>query len=96
VLHDERVTRERTKRVHETPAADLPDGAMVRLDGAPWLVLGGELLAWTPGGYADRRSRPGRGAVAVLTPPSAVAVLRAGYEPVLHPTAAQSREMPTS
>ncbi|HYZ02457.1 MAG TPA: hypothetical protein VFA92_13255 [Candidatus Binatia bacterium] len=96
VLHAERVTAERTKRVHETPAADLPDGAMARLDGASWLVVGGELLAWTPGGYAERRSRPGRGVVTVLTPPSSVAVLRAGYEPVLHPTAAQSREMPAS
>lgn len=96
VLHQERLTRERSKRVHETPVADLPDGAMVRLEGGPWLVRGGELLAWTPGGYADRRPRPGRGTLTVLTPPSSVAVLRAGYEPALHPTAGQSREMPTS
>lgn len=96
VLHRERVTRDRTKQLHEAPVADLPDGTMVRLDGAAWLVHGGELLAWTPGGYAGRRARPARGAVDVLTPPSSVAVLRAGYTPVLHPTTGQSREMPTS
>ena len=42
-------------------AADLPDGAFVLRDGAPWLVLGDELLRWTPAGYTDRVQRP-RGA----------------------------------
>ena len=54
---------------------------------APWLVSGGGLLAWTPGGYLDRRTpRPGT-AVSVITPRATVAVLAAGYRPVLHPTA---------
>jgi hypothetical protein len=54
--------------------------------------VGDELLAWTPAGYvAGRRLRP-RGATAVvLTPPSLVDVLRAGWEPAtvpfLHPSA---------
>ena len=32
----------------------LPDGVMVSVDGAPFLVRGGGLLAWTPGGYRSR------------------------------------------
>ena len=40
---------------YAAPLASLPDGAMVEVDGAPWLMLGGELLAWTPGGYRERR-----------------------------------------
>ena len=39
--------------------ASLPDGAFVLVDGEPWLVLGGELLRWTPGGYTDRRQAAG-------------------------------------
>ena len=38
-----------------------------------------ELLRWTPSGYTERRERPGRGSAVVITPPSLVAVLRAGW-----------------
>nr|MDQ2896343.1 hypothetical protein [Actinomycetota bacterium] len=56
----------------------------------PWLVLADALHAWTPGGYASRRPRPGHGRATVITPPSLVAVLAGGWTslvPVLHPTA---------
>jgi hypothetical protein len=93
-LHGERVDAEtRGQRRHERPFDELPDGAFVLRDGSPWLVLGDELLAWTPAGYTDRVARPrGTGQVAlVLTPPSLVAVLRAGWAPrtvpFLHPSA---------
>lgn len=90
-LHDERVdpiTRSQLRR----PVAlnQLPDGAFVLEEGAPWLVLGRELLAWSPGGYRERRPRPRAGDVELITPPSLVEVLRAGWSPVvplLHPTA---------
>jgi hypothetical protein len=89
-LHEERVGPSRAQRHHEAPFASLPDGAFV-LDGdAPCLVLGGELLAWSPGGYDARRPRPG-GLAVVITPPSLVEVLRRGWEPLvplLHPSAA--------
>jgi len=71
---------------------DLPDGAFVLEHGEPFLVLGAELMRWTPAGYADARRRP-RGRRAVLvTPPSLVAVLRHGWAPVVplfHPSAAR-------
>ncbi|MFL5538808.1 MAG: hypothetical protein ACJ8J0_07425, partial [Longimicrobiaceae bacterium] len=85
---DEVLHRERTAPLWQAPLGTLPDGAFVALPGdpRPFLVLGGALLAWTPGGYADRLARPSA-TVEVLTPRSTVAALRAGYRPVLHPTA---------
>ena len=68
---------------------ELPDGVFVLRDGEPWLVCGPSLLRWTAGGYADRAPRPGGRAV-VVTPPTLVGVLRAGWGgavPVLHPSA---------
>jgi hypothetical protein len=90
-LHGERVAEgTRAQRHHEAALDDLPDGAFVLRHGAPWLVRGGELLAWTPAGYTERAARPvGERAVAI-TPPSLVAVLRAGWDgavPLLHPSA---------
>jgi len=89
-LHAERVDpRARGHRLHEARLDELPDGAFVLEGGAPRLVLGADLLAWTPAGYAGRTRRPGSEAV-LITPPSLVAVLRTGWEPLvpfLHPTA---------
>jgi hypothetical protein len=90
-LHGERFAADtRAQRRHEAALDDLPDGAFVLRDGAPWLVRGGELLEWTPAGYAARMRRPAGESATVVTPPSLVAVLRAGWEgvvPLLHPSA---------
>ncbi len=74
------------RRTYTAALAGLPDGTMVEADGASFLVHGGGLLAWTPGGYRDRRAAPGT-SVTVITPRATVAVLAAGYRPVIHPTA---------
>lgn len=87
-LHGERLDG-RSRRVHTLPFEALPDGAFVLAGGEPLLVLGERLLAWTPGGYARPRPRPG-GRAAVITPPALLAVLGSGWEPavpLLHPTA---------
>jgi hypothetical protein len=88
-LHDDRLAGPGIRRTYRAPLAGIPDGAMVEVDGTAWLVLGGGLLAWTPGGYRDRRTAgPGTGTeVTVITPAATVAVLAAGYRPVLHPSA---------
>ena len=90
-LHAERVDpRFRTQRLHDAAHDTLPDGAFVLDDGMPWLVRGGSLLRWTPAGYDLRMPRPRRGVARVITPPSLVAVLGAGWQslvPVLHPSA---------
>ena len=82
----------RGQRRHAMAFGDLPDGTFILRDDRPWLVLGGELREWTPAGYVgERRERPPAGAALVLTPPSLVEVLRAGWEPAavpfLHPSA---------
>ena len=82
-LHAER------QRHSRAPFDELPDGAFVLERGAPFLVLGSELLRWTPSGYTER-DRPSRGTAVVITPPSLVAVLQAGWHgavPLLHPSA---------
>jgi len=89
-LHAERVIGG-TRRLHDAALDDLPDGAFVLDGGAPRLVLGGQLLTWTPAGYTERTPRPAAARVQLITPPSLVAVLRAGWEPLvplLHPSAA--------
>ena len=65
----------------------LPDGAMIALAGDAFAVRGERLLRWTPSGYAEARPRPRCIGVDVLTPPSIVAVLAAGYRPLWHPSA---------
>ncbi|MHB8468304.1 MAG: hypothetical protein ACYDCH_00905 [Gaiellaceae bacterium] len=87
-LHDERLDG-RAQRHHRVESDVLPDGAFVVHDDAPWLVLGDELRQWTPSGYAAR-TRPPRGELDAITPPTLLAVLRAGWEPLvplIHPSA---------
>jgi hypothetical protein len=88
-LHAERLAGRAGKRTHPAELAELPDGAFVAREGGAWLVLDAHLLEWSPAGYVSRRPRPARGPVELLTPPSMVAVLRAGYRPHVHPTADQ-------
>ena len=83
VLHDERLDGH-AKRLHRLNAKDLPDGAMVSLEGAAFAVKGDELLHWTPIGYGERRERPRSGKLDVLTPPAIIGALRAGYQPRWH------------
>jgi hypothetical protein len=87
-LHADRLVRPGIRRSYSAPLSSLPDGVMVSVDGAPWLVRGGSLLAWTPGGYRDSW-RPADFSVTVITPRATVAVLAAGYRPVVHPSAVE-------
>ena len=89
VLHAERVdSRTRRQRTHPARAGDLPDGAMVRHDGVTGLLTGGRVLPWSFEGYLSDPIlvEPGT-SVELLTPPSSVAAMTAGYRPMLHPTA---------
>jgi hypothetical protein len=86
VLHDERRIRPFLKRTHFALLDTLPDGSYVLLHDRSWLVLGNAVWAWSPDGYLARAPRPADPHVTVLTPPSIVRVLRAGYHPLLHPS----------
>ncbi len=91
-LHDERVDPEtRSHRTHRRPFPGLPDGAFVVHDGVPRLVRAGALLTWSTAGYGASSARPDKGEAVVITPPSLLAVLDAGWNgavPLFHPSAA--------
>lgn len=86
VLHAERLDG-RAKRLHRRRIDDLPDGAMVTLDGEAFAVRGAQLLRWTPKGYDAGKKRLRGTTVDVLTPPATLAGLTAGYRPQWHPSA---------
>ena len=85
-LHAERLEGGR-QRAHLHEIAALPDGAFIADEGDAWLVKGRWLRRYTPAGYDRRRPRPTGGEVRVLTPPTMLRALEAGYAPLLHPTA---------
>ena len=79
-LHGERLYRgTHRRRMHDRPWQPLPDGTFVLHRAEPYLVLGDELVQWTREGYRAHVARPARGDAVVITPPSTVAVLAAGY-----------------
>jgi hypothetical protein len=92
-LHDERLDGKH-KRTYRDDIASLPDGTYVALRGDPYLVLGDELLRWTPASDSERFNRPAHRHVDVLTPRSIVDLFRDGYRPALHPSAENRTDSP--
>lgn len=90
-LHAERLDhRTRRRRLHDARYRDLPDGTFVLEHDRPHLIMRSRLLAWSPGGYTDASRRPARGQATLITPPSLVALLAGGWEPLVplvHPSA---------
>ena len=85
VLHAERIDRGR-KRLHALPADvdELPDGTVIAVAGEAYTLMQGRAFRWTARGYEGPAEIPR--ANALLTPPSTVGALSAGYRPVLHPS----------
>ena len=85
-LHRERLDG-RSKRLHPLPMPleKLPDGAMLQNENESFLIVQGQAHAWSPAGY--RAARPALEEAMLLTPPSTLRALSAGYQPVLHPSA---------
>jgi len=85
VLHDERLERGR-KRLHPLPmpVKKLPDGAMVQQGEDSFLVLQGRALQWSMAGYTKVDGTIED--TLLLTPPSTLRAMSAGYRPVLHPS----------
>jgi hypothetical protein len=86
VLHCERLDG-RSKRLHRRLSDELPDGAYITFNGETFAIRGSELLRWTPDGYSALKPRQRGNIVDVLTPPSILAALSAGYRPIWHPSA---------
>jgi hypothetical protein len=92
---DARLNRERLRRgrgllraadriIWSVPYRELPDGAVVLgVDRAPSLVYGDQLRPFSFGGWRPPALRPTTGTAMVLTPPTSLAALAFGFEPVL-------------
>jgi hypothetical protein len=76
-LHAERLDGRRQRR-HRLKLETLPDGAFVAIGDRALAVRGPSLLPWSFGGYGAPVARP-RGEVDVLTPPTILVALAAGY-----------------
>jgi len=81
VLHRERLDG-RLKRLWRARLAALPDGAFVAVEGRPHALRDGRLWPWSFSGYGAPFAFGVIRDVNVLTPPSTVAALAAGYRPV--------------
>lgn len=86
-LHEQRVDARGRQRTHSAAQANLPDGTFLRTGGISVLLWAERMWQWTPGGYRPLGVNTGGRRVTVLTPPGTVDVLRAGYVPVVHPSA---------
>ncbi len=87
VLHAERVGDRRSKRTFRSRLDALPNGTMVRINDESYAVMGPQLLAWGPDGYTQGRPYDGNRDATVLTPPTTVRLLQAGYCPHIHKSA---------
>jgi hypothetical protein len=85
-LHADRIAGRSSKRTVAVPCCDLPAGAMVQHAGQSWLVTAQGLAPWSFAGYGESVSATAAVEVELLTPPSIVAIIRAGYAPMLHPS----------
>lgn len=94
-LHAERLSLPaRTRRLYDAAIEGLPDGTFVLEGGGPRLLLGASMHRWTASGYAEPLRRPRHSLVCVITPPSLVGLLDAGWNPgvpLIHPSALSTR-----
>jgi hypothetical protein len=90
VLHRERLDGG-SKRLHPLAVRwdKLPDGAMLRDGAESLLIVQGRALLWSPAGY--RKAKNVTRDALLLTPPSTLRALSAGYRPVLHPSHSGAR-----
>ena len=82
VLHPERVGRRDTT----VPIAELPDGVFVTLSGASELAAllwRGSVYPWRQGRYLPPQDAPRDALVKLVTPVNIVAIIRAGYAPIV-------------
>ncbi|MEP7455864.1 hypothetical protein [Phyllobacterium sp. SB3] len=82
ILHGERLDRQCNKKHHplETSIQNLPDGTMLACGANAYLVKKGETFLWSWKGYSP--AIIDTSGATVLTPPSTVRALQAGFEPL--------------
>jgi len=77
VLHEERLEG-RAKRFHGAECSGLPVGSMIAIGDEAWRLESDAMRLWSPSGYDDPVKRS-KGVVQILTPPSIIDTLSAGY-----------------
>jgi hypothetical protein len=85
-LHSARIDAKGYKITYEASLNSLPDGCFVQIGDSGCVVLGGDLIRWSPEGYTEKRRRPDGLNVTVLTPKPIVDCIRQGYAPSIHPS----------
>ena len=85
-LHRSRVTRNRMQITHQAEADLLPDGCFITHEGKPHLLMGEGCRPYLFDRYGAAVDRP-KGLVTTLTPKPILAVLAAGFAPLLHNSA---------
>ncbi|MCH7680311.1 hypothetical protein IID10_13275 [candidate division KSB1 bacterium] len=87
VLHNERVSKNKTKVFYHELLRNLPIGTMFMLPkiANQYFALGkNRVIKWSPQRYESYLSVPGEISVRVLTPRSVVMTFAQGYEPKFH------------
>jgi hypothetical protein len=89
-LHGERhaSSRKPLPPISKADIAKLPNGAMIASGDKAYAVRGDKLLPWSFQGYGAPISPVAITDPKLLTPPTTVEILRAGYRPVWHASAA--------
>jgi hypothetical protein len=87
VIHHERVEPGGEKKTYGAVLSSLPDGTLIEHEDRPYLARRGGLLSWSFGGYGPARGLDPSARVRVLTPESIVRAIRAGFTPMVHPSA---------
>lgn len=88
ILHQERIGPRKTINIRDL--SDLPHGAMVQDETSTFFAKSKHgFLRWDGAGYKSGEVQ--RGQIKVLTPPSILTVLRAGYQPLWHSSVTKVR-----
>jgi hypothetical protein len=87
VLHRERFASSKKLHPLPLPMEKLPDGAMVQAGEGSYLIVAGKPLCWSFAGYRQEGELISE--AMLITPPSTLRALAAGFRPVLHPSASQ-------
>ncbi len=88
-LHRERLTPDGQQETYTDVLRELPSGTFFSIPNCqtPLLLWNGTALSWTASGYESVPSIRDYSEVVVRTPRSTINALRAGYIPVVHPSA---------